>query len=284
MRSSFSLPVSVSPDLVTLRVRAGGTRCLESPSLSSAAGPGHRGASSILEGSRSSVGIRLAYRAPAAAKRRVPCDRHDAVVGVAQLVELLVVVQAVAGSSPVAHPLRTRRTQGDGRRSGRQDAVHHGREPRDRPRDRRARRAGRRQRRPAGEDGGAAPEAAGHHLHGGGGDRGGRRDRAADRRRRARPRLGGGRRRARRAALRRDRHPRQQRERDLADADRADGAQALRPDAEHQRARHLPRHPRGASRTSSAPTTATSSRSRRRSTWSRAGSAATPPTRSRSTA
>jgi hypothetical protein len=28
------------------------------------------------------------------------------VVGVAQLVELLVVVQAVAGSSPVAHPSR----------------------------------------------------------------------------------------------------------------------------------------------------------------------------------
>ena len=164
-------------------------------------------------------------------------------MGVAQLVELLVVVQAVAGSSPVAHPLRTRRRE-DGRRSGRQDAVHHGREPRDRPRDRRARRARRRQRRAAGQDRRAAPEAPGHDLHGGGGDRGGRRHRAADRRRRARRRLGRGRGRAGRRALRRHRHPRQQRERDLADPDRADRAQALRPDAEHQRARHLPRHPR----------------------------------------
>ena len=34
----------------------------------------------------------------------VPCDPQVAVVGVAQLVELLVVVQAVGGSSPLAHP------------------------------------------------------------------------------------------------------------------------------------------------------------------------------------
>ena len=38
-------------------------------------------------------------------RRRSDPDRHSA-VGVAQLVELLVVVQAVAGSSPVAHPPR----------------------------------------------------------------------------------------------------------------------------------------------------------------------------------
>src|SRR3954454_2189109 len=52
-----------------------------------------------------------------------------AVVGVAQLVELLVVVQAVAGSSPVAHPYEPLWRTHDGRRTGGQDPVHHGREP-----------------------------------------------------------------------------------------------------------------------------------------------------------
>ena len=68
------------------------------PPVARRIGRGGRGRGGV-EGSASQGSYQLG-------RRRVPCGPQDAVVGVAQLVELLVVVQAVAGSSPVAHLLQ----------------------------------------------------------------------------------------------------------------------------------------------------------------------------------
>ena len=67
-------------------------------------------------------------------------------------------------------------------------------------------------------------------------------------------------------AVRRDRHPRQQRLRDLADRHARDANEALRPDAPGQRPRHLPVLAEGDAASRSGPPTRTSSTSRRRST------------------
>ena len=167
----------------------------------------------------------------------------------------------------------------------RQDHVHLRRQPRHRPGDRAARRARRRQRRADRQDRRAAPQARGHGLHRGRGDRGGRRPGAADRRRhprRATQVAGGGR--ADRRALRRHRHLRQQRLGDQPRRAPRRSTEALRPDAGHQRARHVRRQPRLHPAPAQAGRTRTSSRCRRRSARGRSGSARTSATRSPSTA
>ena len=84
------------------------------------------------------------------------------------------------------------------------------------------------------------PEAGGHHLHGGQGDRGSRRQGPADRVRHPLRGSGAGGRRQDGRDLRRPRHLRQQRQRHLAHPHHGDRHEALRPDARHQRARHVP--------------------------------------------
>ncbi len=154
---------------------------------------------------------------------------------------------------------------------------------RHRPGDRPARGQGRREHRDRGEDRRAEPEAAGHDLHRGQGDRGRGRQGAAGRLRH--PVRGSGRRRGRedRRDVRRHRHLRQQRERDQPHRHPGDGDEALRSDAPDQHARHVLSRS-CASRTSRRPRTPTSSTCRRRSTWRRAGSRRTSPTRWRSSA
>ena len=84
----------------------------------------------------------------------------------------------------------------------------------------------------------------------------------------------GGRGRGRRGgrALRRHRRVRQQRQRDQPVGHRGAGDEALRPHAGHQHARHVRRHPRLHPAPASGRRTRTSSRCRRRSASSRAGS------------
>ena len=191
-------------------------------------------------------------------------------------------------ASPPTHGIMPHGPCGPGRSrchvAAQPHTLHYRCKPWDRPCDRAARRPRRRQRDRGGEDRRATSQASRNDPHGGTRDRGGRGPGAAARRRR--PRRGRGRsgRREGGRHLRRDRHPGQQRERDQPDGDAADTRANLRPHDDGQHARHLRRAAKPACRISSVRRTRTFSTSRRRSTWTRAGSRRTSRTPWRSTA